>query len=167
MEIVAGLKQVDGQLSLMADRVTVVSAKLEDLLYRAQRIAAAVKNGAVSSDTMYGYDLQNFRQSLRKFALDLGTLPPMLGSLERQAAYNLEAVKFAQSVMRNTSRMAQSLKALHEMALLAHQHIRAADNKMQAWYISKEIEEMSLQMQGLPMSANRILIASSTPNAAG
>ena len=42
MEIVAGLKQVDGQLSLMADRVTGVSAKLEDLLYRAQRIAARI-----------------------------------------------------------------------------------------------------------------------------
>lgn len=163
MEIVAGLKQMDGQLSLMADRVTVVSAKLEDLLYRAQRIAASAKNGAVNTDTMYGYDLQNFRQSLRSFAMDLSTLPPMLGSLERQAAYNLDAVKFAQSVMRNTTRMAQALKALHEMALLAHTHIRAADHKMAAWYISQEIEEMALQMQGLPMSANRVLIASSTP----
>lgn len=166
MEIVAGLKQVDGQLSLMADRVTVVSAKLEDLLYRAQRISAAIKNGTISTDTMYGYDLQNFRQSLRKFAMDLGTLPPMLGSMERQATYNLDAVKYAQSVMRNTSRMAQALKALHDMSLLAHQHIRAADHKIEAWNISKEIEEMALQMQGLPMSANRILIASSTSKAA-
>jgi hypothetical protein len=165
MEIVAGLKQVDGQLSLMIDRVSVVSAKLEDLLYRAQRISAAIKNGVVSTDIMYGYDLQNFRQSLRTFAMDLATLPPILGSLERQASYNLEAVKFAQSVMRNTSRMAQALKALHEMALLAHQHIRTADHKMHAWHISKEIEEMALQMQGLPMSANRVLIASSTPKA--
>ena len=167
MEIVAGLKQVEGQLSLMADRVVAVSAKLEDLLYRAQRIAAAVKNGAVNSDTMYGYDLQNFRQSLRTFAMDLGALPPMLGSLERQAVYSLEAVKYAQSVMRNTSRMAQALKALHEMALLAHQHIRMADHKIHAWHIAKEVEEMALQMQGLPMSANRILIASSTSPEAG
>ena len=163
METIAGLKQMGAQLSLMADRVGVVHAKLEDLLFRAQRISAATRNGLLNSDTMYGHDLQIFRGSLRTFKMDISILPTMLGSIERQAVYDESSVKFAQDVMRNASRFSQTMKALHEISLLAHQHIRTADHKMEAWYIAQEIEAIAQQAQSLPMSANKIVIIASTP----
>ena len=165
MELVAGLKQLEGNLSMMADRIVTVKAKLEDLLFRAQRISASAKNNMPNNDTMYGYDLQAFRRSLRVFSADISGMPAMLGSMERAATYDEKAVKFASSVLRSSARMAQNLKALHDMACLAHQHIRSSDHKMEAWYIAQEIEEIAQKGASLPTSANKIVITVSTPPA--
>ncbi|UPT72419.1 MAG: hypothetical protein M0D55_10515 [Elusimicrobiota bacterium] len=76
-------------------------------------------------------------------------------------------MKFATGVMRAASRVANAMKALHDMSLLAHQHVRAADHKITAWYIAQEIEEMGQKCAGLPATANKIVIAvSATPAAA-
>ncbi len=163
MDLVPGLKQLEGTMGLTADRINGVKAKLEDLLFRAQRIAAAAKNGMKDNDTMYGYDLQNFRRDLRTFGMDLTALPGLLAGLERTAEYDLNAAKYATGVMRASSRVANSMKVLHDMSLLAHQHIRVADQKMLAWYIAQEIEEMMQKCTGLPATANKIVIATTTP----
>lgn len=162
MELVQGLKQMEGNLAIMSDRIVTVKAKLEDLLFRAQRISAAAKNNMPNNDSMYGYDLQAFRRNLRTFSADISGIPAVLGSIERQAVYDEKAIKFASSVLRVSARMAQNLKALHDMACLAHQHIRTADHKMEAWYISQEIEEIAQKGASLPTSANKIVIAVST-----
>ena len=167
METTAGLKQLEGQLSVTCDRLTTLKAKLEDLLFRAQRIAAAQKNNMPNSDTMFGYDLQHFRRDVRAYSQELTMLPALLGSLERGAVYDEGAVKWAQSVMRLATRLSQSLRALHDMALLAHQHIRAADLKVEAWYVAQEVEELVNRGQSLPTTANKVVIAVSTPPAKG
>lgn len=163
MELLSGLKQLEGQISVMGDRITMTKGKLEDLLFRAQRISAAAKNNMPSTDSMFGYDLQAFRRGLRTLAADIAALPPLFGSMERQATYDDKALKFGQSVLRMAARLASNLKALHDTALLAHQHIRAADHKMEAWYIAQEIEEMAQKGAGLPTTANKIVIGLSTP----
>jgi hypothetical protein len=163
MDLVPGLKQLEGTLAITADRINVVKAKLEDLLFRAQKISAAAKNNMKDNDTMYGYDLQNFRRDLRTFGMDLTALPGLLASMERAAEYDLNAAKFATGVMRAASRVANSMKILHDMSLLAHQHIRANDHKILAWYIAQEIEEMGQKCMGLPATANKIVILTTTP----
>ena len=163
MDLVPGLKQLEGTMAITADRINVVKAKLEDLLFRAQKISAAAKNNMKDNDTMYGYDLQNFRRDLRTFGMDLTALPGLLASLERTAEYDLNAAKYATSVMRATSRVANAMKTLHDMSLLAHQHIRMNDQKILAWYIAQEIEEMGQKCMGLPATANKIVIACTTP----
>lgn len=162
MDLVPGLKQLEGTLSLTGDRVTMIKGKLEDLLFRAQRIAAAAKNGMKDNDTMYSYDLQNFRRDIRTFGMEITTLPALLAGLERTAEYDPNAAKFATGVMRGASRVANAMKALHDMSLLAHQHIRATDQKMLAWYIAQEIEEMAQKSLGMPATANKIVIACTT-----
>ena len=98
---------------------------------------------------------------------ELSAIPTVMGSIERTASYDDKAAKFAQTVMRLSMRLSQSLRALHDMALLAHQHIRAADHKIEAWYMAQDIEEMVMRGQGLPTSANKIVIATSTPPRGG
>lgn len=166
MDLVPGLKQLEGTLNLTGDRINVVKAKLEDLLFRAQKIAAAAKNNMKDNDTMYGYDLQNFRRDLRTFGMDLTALPGLLASMERVAEYDLNAAKFATGVMRASSRVANAMKTLLDMSLLAHQHIRQNDHKILAWYIAQEIEEMGQKCMGLPATANKIVILTTTPKAA-
>jgi hypothetical protein len=163
MDLVPGLKQLEGQLNITADRINGVKSKLEDLLFRAQKISAAAKNNMKDNDTMYGYDLQNFRRDLRTFGMDLASLPGLLASMERTAEYDLNAGRFATNVMRASSRVANSMKVLHDMSLLAHQHIRANDQKILAWYIAQEIEEMGQKCMGLPATANKIVILCTTP----
>ncbi|MEK7384461.1 MAG: hypothetical protein AAB262_14395 [Elusimicrobiota bacterium] len=163
METLAGLKQLEGQFSLVGDHINALKAKLEGLLFRAQRIANAQKMHMTNPDSMFGRDLQHFRRDIRGFTQDISGLPVLLGSLERTAAYDEHVTKFAQNVLRLAVRITQSLRSLHEMSILAHQHIRTADHKIEAWYISQEIEELVMKGQGLPASANKIVIACSTP----
>ena len=166
MDLVPGLKQLEGQLGITADRINGVKSKLEDLLFRAQKISASEKNGMKNNDTMYGYDLQNFRRDLRTFGMDLAALPGLLAGVERTAEYDLNAGRYATGVMRAASRVANSMKVLHDMSLLAHQHIRTNDHKILAWYIAQEIEEMGQKCMGLPATANKIVLLCTTPKAA-
>ncbi len=166
METIAGLKQMEGTLSITCDKLNTMKAKLEDLLFRAQRIAAAAKNHMTSSDTMYGYDLQRYRREVRAFSTEISGIPVVLGAIERTAVRDARAAKFAQNVMRLSMRLSQTLRALHDMSLLAHQHIRAADMKIEAWYLAQEVEEMVMRGQGMPTVASKIVAATAVDDAA-
>ncbi len=163
METVAGLKQMEGTLSITNDKLTTIKAKLEDLLFRAQRIASAQKNGMANNDTMYGYDLQRYRREVRTFGTEISGIPVVMGAIERTAERSPAAMKFGTSVMRLAMKLSQTMRALHDMSLLAHQHIRAADMKMEAWYLAQDIEEMVMRAQSLPTVANKIVMAVAVP----
>jgi len=167
METISALKQTEGRLLLVTDKVTTLSAKLEDLTFRAQRIATAKKNGAKSNDSMFTYDLQNFRRDLRTFSHEVASLPSAIGSIERGAVFDEGAVKFASSVWRVCDRLNKALAALHNQALMAHSHIRESDARIEAWYVVQEIEQMAEKGKVLPNSANKILIRVSTAEAPG
>src|ERR1700692_4305303 len=100
METTAGLKQMEATLSMVCDRTMAMKAKLEDLLFRAQRIAANQKAGMPVTDNMFGYDLEGFRRGVRAFSGEMTSLPVQLGSIERTAACDEKAAKFATSVAR-------------------------------------------------------------------
>lgn len=163
MDTLPALKQLEGVLSVTGDRAHGMQSKIEDLMFRAQRIAAAAKNNMPNTDTMFGYDLQHVRRSVRAFAQEVTAIPPLMGSIERTASYDEKAVKFASSLMRLCTRLSQIMKTLHDSTLIAHQHIRANDHKIEAWYLAQEVEELVQKAQGLPATANKIVIAVSTP----
>jgi hypothetical protein len=167
MEILAGLKQMESTLSMVCDHTSATKAKLDDLLFRAQRIAANQKAGMGVTDTMFGYDLQGFRRSIRVFSGEISGLPVVFGSLERSAVYDEKASKFATAVARLAMRLSSLLRGLHDTSLLAHQHIRTADHKIEAFYLANEIEELVMRGQGLPTVANKIVIITQTPPQGG
>lgn len=163
MEQLSALKQLESSLSLFSDRVAVLQGKLEDLVFRAQRIANALKNNLKVQDTMFGYDLQNFRREIQRFSNELGGISNVLAGVERAASFQEDAVKNAQAVMRLSDRLSKALKTLHDQALIAHQHIRQSDHKIEAWYLAQEVEEMAQKTQALPTLANKAVIKVSTP----
>lgn len=164
MEQLSALKQAESTLSLTGDKITNLSSKLEDLLFRAQRIAAAKKNNLKSTDTMFGYDLQNLRRDIRSFSTEMAGLPNMIGTIERMAAFDEGAVRYAQSVMRLCERVSKLVKALEDQARVAHQHIRESDHKIEAWYLVQEVEQLAQRAQTLPTIANKVVIRVSTPS---
>lgn len=167
MDTLPALKQMEGQLSITGDRANALKAKIEDLMFRAQRISAAAKNNMPSTDTMFGYDLQHVRRDVRSYSQELTAIPTVMGSIERTAVYDEKAVKFASGVMRLCTRLSQIMKSLHDCTLIAHQHIRANDHKIEAWYLAQEVEELAQKAQSLPATANKIVIACSTPPKGG
>lgn len=158
MEIERSLRQVEGSLGLICDRISVLNARLDDLLFRAQRIAMNVKNGHKNPDMMYGSDLQHFRQEIRRFGFEIASLPNQVGAIERGAVLSEEAVKPAQSLMRVCERLSRDMRSIHDKALLAHQHMREAEYKIEAWYLVQDIQEMVQRAQALPNVANRIVL---------
>ena len=166
MEQLSGLKQAEGKLSIIGDRIAGYQAKIEDILFRAQKIANSAKNGFKSTDNMFGYDLQSLRGDMRNFGHEISALPNLVGSLERAASYDEKCLRFAQSVMRIADRVSKGLRMLHTNASLAHQHIKDADHRIMAWFIVQEIEEMASKAQVLPTIANKVVIKVSTPDGA-
>ena len=163
MEMGRALRQVEGSLGILCDRISVQSARLDELLFRAQRIAMNVKNGHKNPDMMFGSDLQHFRQEVRRFGFDVAAVPNQVGAIERSAVYDESSVKAAQSLMRVCERLNRDVKALHGKALLAHQHMREAEYKIEAWYLVQDIEEMVQRAQSLPNIANRVVLRISSP----
>ena len=163
MEMGRALRQVEGSLGILCDRISVQSARLDELLFRAQRIAMNVKNGHKNPDMMFGSDLQHFRQEVRRFGFDVAAVPNQVGAIERSAVYDESSVKDAQSLMRVCERLNRDVKALHGKALLAHQHMREAEYKIEAWYLVQDIEGMVQRAQSLPNIANRVVLRISSP----
>ena len=166
MEQGKALRQLEGKLSMVGDHVSVLSGKLEDLLFRAQRIAHSLKEDGKSkvkvADTMFGYDLQTFRRDVRAFGQEAGGLSSVLGSLEHGAAYDESSVMHAQAVMRLADRAHKGVSALLDKAVLAHQHIREAEHKVEAWYMVQEMESLAQMTQVLPGMANKVLLGVSS-----
>ncbi len=163
MEQTSAFKQAEGNLSMLKDRISKHQARLEDLVFRAQRIATAIKNGAKVTDAMFESDLQSFRREVRSFSNEISSLPAVIGSLERAATYDAAALNSAQALMRLCDQIAKALRSLHEHALIAHQHIREADYKVVAWYVVQELEQMAQKAQSLPATANKIIMKVGTP----
>ena len=165
MDQVKWLKQTEGSFSLAGDHASVLAGKLEDLLFRAQRIARALRSDskAPAPDQMFGYDLQNFRRSVREFANETAALSSTLHNIELRGVYDEDSVGHAQALMRLADRLKKSLEGLRDHALLAHAHIRQAEHKVEAWYLTQETEALVNFAQPLPSLANKILIKVSTP----
>ena len=164
MEQLRALTQMESTLSLIGDHCSVLSGKLEGLLFRAHRIANARKEDpkARVTDTMFGYDLQNFRRDIRALSSELEGLATILHSIERYAQYDEASLLHAQAVMRLAERTHKGLGALLDQATLAHGHIREAEHKVEAWYLIQEIEAAIQQTQALPGLANKVIIGVGT-----
>ncbi|MDD5627580.1 MAG: hypothetical protein PHU21_00830 [Elusimicrobia bacterium] len=169
MEQDKGLKQMESTMSLLGDHVSVLVSKLESLLGRAHRIRRALTDNpkAQTPDTMFGYDLQNFRRDVRALAVELGGISTVLGNIERGAHGSDSDLIRAQSVLRLAARLQRSASTLQDHSLVAHETIRSAEHKVEAWYLVQEVEALVSLTQPLAGVANKIVIAvSAAPKAA-
>lgn len=167
MDQLPALKQMESTLAMTTERTGVLHGKLEDLLFRAQKIASLKKSGGNSMDSMFGYDLQTFRRDVRNFSHEVGALPTALGTIERSAVFDEPSAKLASSVMRYADRLRKALENLADNARLAHSHIRESDHKVEAWYVTQEVDQLAEKGKALPTIANKILIICSTRPAGG
>ena len=157
MEQISALRQAEGTMSLMADRISAFGAKLEGLVFRAQHIANDIKKEKRVTDTMFGYDLMTFRREVKSLGQEIFGLSPILSSIDHNAVYDASAQRLAESVSRGANRVHRGILTLRDHALMAHSHIRASDHKVEAWYLIQELEEMLQKAQSLPNTAVKIV----------
>ena len=158
MEPWEGAAEAENRLSLAADHVHSLSCRLEDLLFRAQRVAHALKRNAPSHDRMFGEDLNALRRDVRAFNNELEEILRVLTGLARPGPYKEEYSRHAQTVNNRSHLLVNAVAALHEQALLAHQHIRQADHRSEAWYLTQEAERLVEQCQPFPSITTQIVI---------
>lgn len=164
MEQDRGLKQMESALSLAGDHVSVLVSKLESLLGRANRISRQTENSpkAQITDTMFGYDLQNFRRDVRTLAVEMAGLSTILGTIERSARGSDADLLRAQAVLRLAGRLQNYTRTLQDHSLQAHQSIRACEHKVEAWYLVQEVEALLSTTQPLAGIANKVVVAVSS-----
>lgn len=160
MELNNLFKQNEGKLSLVGDKVTQMSGKLEDLSMRARKIGNQLKEKGKTTDSMFGNDLQIYRRDVRSFAMEVMTLSSALSAIEREMSNTPSPGydKQAQALMRLAGRVSKAIQALHSTALMAHQLMREPDHRIQGFYICQEIEEMVQKTQSLPNIAQKIVL---------
>ncbi|HAM37060.1 MAG TPA: hypothetical protein DEB40_09875 [Elusimicrobia bacterium] len=161
------LKLAESTISLLCDRGSSMMGKLEDILFRAQRMAHALKHHLHVSDTMFGYDLRIYRRDLRAYFVDVEMVPNMMGRIARSVQFDESCLNRAQALLRLSNRLNKTVSTLRDHALLAHEHIRQADQKMDAWYLVQETERLAALTRPLLALANKIVISISTPPQGG
>ena len=164
MDSIQSIKQASGNFQLLNDKASVLSAKLQDLAFRAQRIASAKRSGSTSQDHMFGYDLQTFRREARAFNNEIASLPAQLNMVQRLAVVDEGAVKHATELLRWAITLNKALTALCDLSHFAHGHVRQADAKVEAWFVVQELEQLAEQSKVLPKAANTILTSVPPPS---
>ncbi|MBI5629361.1 MAG: hypothetical protein HY921_00575 [Elusimicrobia bacterium] len=158
------IKLVQEKASAIADRARASQSRADDILFRSQQVANALKNGFPLRDRGFGDDLQVFRKILKTLAADVVEIPNFMARLERTARYEEDAIKAAQALFRDISVLQREIRGLQEKALMAHQNIRNSPFFTDSIYLMLEIEKMIEKTDLLPAYANKILIAISSPS---
>ena len=151
------LRQADSRLKAAESSLSVISAKLEDLCFRAQRISRALKAREAVKDTTFGAELVDLRKLVRAFIAEAETLPSSLSAAQRGVAKEQGAAECAASVSGSARRLPQSVSHLHELALLVHRHSPEGEARVAAWYMAQELEAAAAGMKTLAANGTAVL----------
>ncbi|MDD5628917.1 MAG: hypothetical protein PHU21_07625 [Elusimicrobia bacterium] len=163
MDQILALQQAEIKLSDVSGRVVVLSCMLEDLLFRAQRMARAATGdpAAEAARAAFAGDLRALRRDVHSFGRDYAGLAAALSGIEPPAGPDEPSAARVRTVRRLTARLHRSLATLLDQAVLAHRHMREAEHKAQAWGLVEELGNVSQQAETLAAEANRLLAAES------
>ncbi|MCX5796062.1 MAG: hypothetical protein NTY77_11255 [Elusimicrobia bacterium] len=151
------IKEAQDALSRASEHGRALSRKLEDLVFRAQRIARALKNGTSVPDSMFARDLKEFRLDIRNFGTELGVLPNALAGVAQSARLDPGAGAPAQAISQLSQQIHDNMLALEDQGQLASQHLRGAEYKSDMGYLFAEIHGLVVRAQGLPAIADQIV----------
>ena len=120
-------------LIVIYDRCGVFHGRIEDLMFRAQRIASALKMNAGGKDPDFESDLKLFRNDLKKFRFEVEE------ALSAVRALSEEGYKSFNSRLIG---LHGRFNGLADYVALAHQRMPMPDSRLEAWYCLREVSEM-------------------------
>lgn len=150
----------------LSDKAGLLQSRLEDLYFRAIRIANALKNKQKNRDALFGEDLTLLRRAVRAYSQDCLNLPGLMDWLEREAHYAPDLAESAGALLKVVSALQKTTLAFCEQARLLHQYIHDADAKMEAWYAVQDMEIVAQKIQTYPLLiSGRIMAKLTAPDA--
>ncbi|MFA6317709.1 MAG: hypothetical protein WC943_09855 [Elusimicrobiota bacterium] len=152
----------------MLDKVSAMQARSEDLLFRAQRWANAVRNKTSYRDQMFPDDLQLLRRATRTFIQECTTLPSMMDWLERDVSYDPDprALERIRSLLKVATQFEKDLANFNDVNRHLHHFVPLPELKVDVWYQVQEIEVIYDKVKGYPFFiSTRLMNKVSTPEA--
>ncbi|MBI4678250.1 MAG: hypothetical protein HY748_11775 [Elusimicrobia bacterium] len=148
------------------DKVQGMTARAEDLLFRAQRWANAVKNKTAYKDNLFADDLQILRRHVRSFIQDSTSLAGLMEWIDRECHFDPDtrALDKARSLLKMVSQFEKDLANLNEQLRHLHHLVPETDLKVEAWYMVQDVEVLYDKAKGYPfLISSRVMLKISTP----
>lgn len=160
------MRHMEDQLKRATDQVNALSASLDDLNLRAQKIHSAAKMGQKARDITFGEDIGTQRKRVRTFCQEIAGLPGMADSLDRSASYAPALMNVARSLMSSAINSAQAISNYTDAIRMLHQHITDSDLKIQVWYMVSDLDNINTKIHSIPSTiSSKVITKLTTPPA--
>jgi hypothetical protein len=161
MDQIRLLKQVAQTLDDFSNKLKVMHARCEDVQFRAQRLASWLKNQtnirATPPDRAFPDDLKALRRDLKRAIQEFDFVPGWLARIERAAEPQPDALDFAVKITRSASQFQQMVMTLLSPIQIAHNHLKVAELKIDAWFLAQDIEAWGKEIVAVPLRCHKIL----------
>jgi len=161
------LQDLAGSLSTTSGHVRTVGTNVEDLLFRAQHIAHAVKNRRPPSDSEFAFDLKGVRQAVRLLAAEVGEAASHLARVARTVSYEAAATGPAANVQRLSSSIKGSLDTLVGQVKMGRHHMHNAQYGEEAVYLLNDLEAALGQAKAMPSAGQALFTRVTEPPGPG
>lgn len=162
--------QAQERFQELVDKTSSMTARAEDLLFRAQRWANAVRNKTSYRDSMFHDDLQLLRRGARTFVQECSVLPPLMDWLDRDLRYDPDprGLERVRSLLKLATQFERDLAGLNDTNRHLHHFVPLPELKVEAWYMVQEIEVLYDKVKGYPFFvSSRLMQRISTPEKGG
>jgi FtsZ-binding cell division protein ZapB len=150
----SALRSAEDRLARALKRVQLLQSRVEDLLYRSQRLANSVRRSRPAEDASLSRDLLSLREELRAFGEELQAIPALLARLEGGPERRPRGL--SRSAASLIERMDAGLRTLLEQSRLAHEHVRPQALKPEAWALVQDADLLAARAKGLKDAAARL-----------
>jgi hypothetical protein len=162
MDQVRLLKQVMQTLDEFANKIKATHGRCEDIQFRAHRLETWFKNQtnvrAVPPDRAFPDDLKLLRRDVKRLIQEFNFVPGWLAKIERATVPQPDAVDVAIKASRSASQFQQVVMTLLAPLQMTYNHLKIAEWKIDAWFLSQEIESWGKEIVAIPLRCHKILL---------
>ena len=150
------LQKMAEAAAALSDGIKAAHTDFEDLLFRTQRMVVS-KNNQPNHDRLLETDLRSCRERVHKFRNSMKDLLTSVQQAQWPAADARPKPGDLEPLLAVVTAMRQRLKGLLDYAQVGHQHSRVHNQRVEIWYVLKDLQEMlpwgeeiSTAIQGFP-----------------
>ncbi|MBI5239832.1 MAG: hypothetical protein HY926_05120 [Elusimicrobia bacterium] len=155
-------KQIVQTVDEFTNKIKATHGRFEDIQYRAHRLETWFKNRtstrAVPPDRIFPDDLKLLRRDVKRIIQDFAYLPLWLAKIERYTRPQPELTDLAVKLTRSASQFQQVVLTLLAPIQIAHNHLKVAEWKIDAWFLAQEIEAWAKETVAVPLRCHNILL---------
>jgi hypothetical protein len=155
-------KQVLQTLDEFTSKIKATHSRCEDIQARAHKLETWFKNQtnarAVPPDRVFPDDLKLLRRDVKRLIQEFNFVPGWLAKVERATAPQPDITDLAVKLTRSASQFQQVVMTLLSPIQIAHNHLKVAEWKIDAWFLAQEIEAWGKETVAIPLRCHKILL---------